>query len=176
MSRKIHDLTVHGDMAAAIVETAASGGGRWESRVQLSTLRLPVKEIESLSDRRIRGNGKFQEIESWTVNGSSRGPSSKFARTLEAMKEELPGHLDGHGVRVVTAAMEISPERLQEVAGRARAAWSEHQLRAALPESGAWAPHAEEPRAIATRLTGNAEVEQGLMRGPGRSREGRVRF
>lgn len=46
-------------------------------------------------------------------------------------------------VRVLTAAVEISPERLQEVAGRARAAWSEHQPRVALPEAGVWVPHAE---------------------------------
>lgn len=78
--------------------------------------------------------------------------------------------------RVLTAAVEISPERLQDVAGRARAAWSEHQPRAELPEAGVWVPHAEEPLVMAARLTGSSGVEQGRGRAPGGSPEGRVRL
>jgi hypothetical protein len=127
MSRKIHAFVINNEMAAAVVETASSGGGRWGSPVRLTTIRFRASDIECLLAPRILGHAQVEQIEGWVVNGANRGPRSKFGRTLAAMKEELAQHVGAEIGAVLYFESALSPESVKQLAA--------HALGAVLPEA-----------------------------------------
>ncbi|MFY2764326.1 hypothetical protein [Arenimonas sp. MALMAid1274] len=135
MARNIHALAVLDEIAVAIVETASSGG-QWGAPVRLATVRMHTRDLAGLTDARILGNSKFEQIEAWTVNGASRGERSKFSRTLSAMKDELLSHLGTGATLLLGTEEQISPDVVQRLAGqvdRTRAAVAAQVLEAAMP-------------------------------------------
>lgn len=135
MSRKIHALIVKDNLAAVILETASSGD-RWGKPVRLSTVRLQTQDMVCLLEQRVLGNAKVEQIESWHVDGSSRGDRSKFGRTLKAMKEELAGHVGGDAANVLITEQELSAEVVQGLFELARSMGTERRLDATLPQAG----------------------------------------
>lgn len=96
MARKLHQAISDENHTYAVVETAASSGGRqWGNYVNLSTVKLENADADQLTARRILGNSKIEVLESWEVDSANQGPRSGYGKTLKAMLEELPGHVQG---------------------------------------------------------------------------------
>lgn len=96
MARKLHQAISDENHTYAVVETTAPSGGRkWGNFVNLSTVKVDNAMVDSLEDRRVIGNPNIEVIESWEVDAANRGPRSGYSKTLDALLEELPGHVQG---------------------------------------------------------------------------------
>lgn len=95
MARKIFQAISDDTHTYAVIETAGGGGGRYRHPVKLSAIRLENDDIQTLSSARILGNAKVDVIESWDVDSRNTGSKSQYAKTLGAMLDELPSHVQG---------------------------------------------------------------------------------
>ena len=96
MARKLHQAIADENNTYAVIETTASSGGRkWGNYVNLSTVKVDNDMVDSLEGRRIIGNPLIEVIETWEVDSANQGPRSGYGKTLAAMLEELPGHVQG---------------------------------------------------------------------------------
>jgi len=97
---KILSVATDGSQTVLITQAHSSGGGQYGHPVVLSTVRCSKADLKPvlahLTTKGHRYPKGFEVLERWNVDSRSRGPKSRYGKTLAAMRKELGDHLSSN--------------------------------------------------------------------------------